>query len=163
MDDKQRLDLSKMIKEYQTEETTSKIRELKHSKKIKEDVGVMLNLKGKYSRMEKNENTRFKELCRSHCSFLYNNYTNLFNRLFKNELNLTILSQFINILGNIEDGKIDQHEGSYMVGQILKKMYIDSALKQEEHIDQKDQKAKQTPRRKAKNISWREFKKLNEE
>ena len=50
-----------------------------------------------------------------------------------------------------------------MVGQILKKMYIDSALKQEEHIDQKDQKAKQTPRRKAKNISWREFKKLNEE
>ena len=163
MDDKQRLDLSKMIKEYQTEETTSKIRELKHSKKIKEDVGVMLNLKNKYSRMEKNENTRFKELCRSHCSFLYNNYTNLFNRLFKNELDLSILSQFINILGNIEDGKIDQHEGSYMVGQILKKMYIDSALKQEEHIDQKNQKAKQTPRRKAKNISWREFKKLNEE
>lgn len=165
MDDKQRLDLSKMIKEYQTEETTSKIRELKHSKRIKEDVGVMLNLKGKYSRMEKNENTRFKELCRSQCSFLYNNYTNLFNRLFKNELDLRILSQFINILGNIEDGKIDQHEGSYMVGQILKKMYIDSALKQEEHMEDKENKnkSKNKPKKKAKNISWREFKKLNEE
>ena len=160
MDDKQRLDLSKMLKEYQTEETTDKIRELKHSKKIKEDVGIMINLKSRYSRMEKNENTRFKELCRSHCSFLYNNYTNLFNRLFKNELDLNILSQFIHILSNIENGTIDQHEGSYMVGQILKKMYIDSALKQEKHMEEKDNKKQ--PKKRAKNISWKEYKKINE-
>ena len=67
MDDKERLNLSKMLKEYQTEETTDKIRELKHSKRIKEDVNVMINLKGKYNRMEKNENSRFKELCRKQC------------------------------------------------------------------------------------------------
>ena len=140
MDDKERLNLSNMIKEYQTEETTDKIRELKHSKKIKEDVTIMINLKNKYNRMEKNDNFKFKQLCRTHCSFLYDNYTNLFNRLFKNELDLNILGQFINILGNIEKGTIDQHEGSYMAGQILKKMYIDSALKQEEHMEQRNNK-----------------------
>lgn len=161
MDDKERLNLSKMLKEYQTEETTDKIRELKHSKRIKEDVNVMINLKGRYNRMEKNENSRFKELCRKQCSFLYDNYTNLFNRLFKNELDLNILGQFLHILGNIENGTLDQHEGSYMVGQILKKMYIDSALKQEEHMEQKDGKKK--PKKKALNISWKEYKKINEE
>ena len=161
MDDKQRLDLSKMLKEYQTEETTDKIRQLKHSKKIKEDVTVMMNLKNKYSRMEKNENSRFKDLCTSHCSFLFNNYTNLFNKLFKNELDLNILSQFLHVLSNIEAGTIDQHEGSYMVGQVLKKMYIDSALKHEKNMEGKDKKKE--PKRKAKNISWNEYKKLNEE
>ena len=81
-----RLDLSKMIKEYQTEETTDKIRSLKHSKQIRENVTTMMNLKHKYQRMEQTDNSRFKQLVTRHCSFLYDNYTNLFNKLFKNEL-----------------------------------------------------------------------------
>ena len=164
MDDKQRLDLSKMIKEYQTEETTDKIRTLKHSKLIRENVTTMMNLKHKYQRMEQNDNNRFKQLVRTHCAFLYDNYTNLFNKLFKNELDLNILWQFLSVLEKIEDGSIDQHEGSYMVGSILKKMYIDSALKHEEHIDKKDKKnKKKVQTKKAKKISWNEYKKLQEE
>ena len=34
MDDKSRLHLQKMVKEYETEETTDKIRDVKHSKLI---------------------------------------------------------------------------------------------------------------------------------
>ena len=83
MDDKERLNLSKMIKEYQTEETTSKIRDLKHSKKIREGVTTMMNLKHRYQRMEKMITIDLKLLVTKQCSFLYNNYTNIFNKLFK--------------------------------------------------------------------------------
>lgn len=161
MDDKQRLDLSKMIKEYQTEETTEKIRELRHSKRIREDVSTMMFLKRKYQRLEQTNNSKFKELARRQCEFLYNNYTNLFNKLVKNELDLNILWQFLAVLEKIEDGTIDQHEGSYMVGTILKKMYIDSALRHEENTSSNDKKSK--PKKKAKNISWNEYKKMQEE
>ena len=47
MDDKSRLQLQKMVKEYGAEETTDKIRNLRHSKKIHHDVGLMLKLKEK--------------------------------------------------------------------------------------------------------------------
>jgi len=133
MDDTQRLNLSKMIKEYQSEETTDKIRQLKHSKKIKENVSIMMNLKNRYKRMEKNENSKFKDLVRKQCSFLYDNYTNIFNKLFNNELDLNILSQFLMVLEKIENGEIDQHDGSYIIGSLLKKLYIDSALKREQN------------------------------
>ena len=48
MDDKTRLHLQKMVKEYGSEETTDKIRKLKHSKLIKQDVEHLLKLKRKY-------------------------------------------------------------------------------------------------------------------
>ena len=35
---------------------------------------------------------------------------------------IKILEKFLNILSDIEDGKIDQHEGSYIVGLLLKKL-----------------------------------------
>ena len=47
----------------------------------------------------------------------------------KDELNLNILGAFIRKLKEIEDGVTDQHEASVHIGQILKEMYVDSALK----------------------------------
>lgn len=165
MDDKQRLDLSKMIKEYQSEETTDKIRELKHSKMIYNDVNTMILVKKQYTRMERENNEQFKNICKKRCEFLYNNYTNIFNKLFKDELDLNILHQFLQVLQRIENGEIDQHEGSYLVGMTLKKLYIDSALKHEKKLDAVDKKrGKDTkPSHKSKNISWNEYKKLQEE
>ena len=46
--------------------------------------------------------------------------------------------KLINVLKNIEEGDVDQHEGSVVVGKILKEMYIDSALKQEAQRNQSD-------------------------
>ena len=34
----------------------------------------------------------------------------------------------INVLHNIEEGKLDQHEGSFEVGKLLKEIYIDLSL-----------------------------------
>ena len=45
------------------------------------------------------------------------------------------MSLFLKVLSDIENGELDQHEGSFIVGKILKEIYIDSALKKAEKID----------------------------
>lgn len=152
MNEEGRLKLKNMINEFKPEETTGKIRKLQHSDKIKNQVNVYLNLKKQYSRVSKET---FQNMCKKKCEFLYNNYTNLFNKLVKDELDLNILFQFVSILKEIEIGKLDQHEGSVKVGQILKELYIDSALREDKKRHSKKHKYK-----KAKNVSWSDFKKI---
>ena len=60
----------------------------------------------------------------------------------------------------IEDGELDQHEGSFMVGSILKELYIDSALKKSEKLDAMSEKSPE-PKRADVKISWNQFKKIN--
>ena len=59
----------------------------------------------------------------------------------------------------IEDDKINQHEGSVMVGKILKEIYVDSALKGGENLDKKYANDEEKPTFvEPRNISWKEFK-----
>ena len=95
------------------------------------------------------------------CQFLYTNYFNLFNRLLKKELDLSILWKLILYLKKIEDGDIDQHEASVAVGEILKKLYIDSAIRKQKKIEAKDAKKTKKNMRKAKKISWEDYKKIH--
>ena len=164
MDDKSRLQLDKLIKEYNPENTTNKIRELKHSKKIRENISHMLLLKKSHSRVKQSSPDTFRNMCEKQCNFLFNNYTNIFNKLLKDELNLKIMEQFLNVLYNIEEGHLDQHEGSYKVGQILKELFIDSALKQEKKIsdyENKKNKTKKSAKTASKKLSWTEYKMLH--
>jgi hypothetical protein len=74
----------------------------------------------------------------------------------------------IQILREIEDGKLDQHEGSFEVGKILKSIYVDSALKRSENLDAEQAKKEKNMTAKAskksrpaipeKKMSWAEFK-----
>ena len=104
--------LKRMIDANGTKDFTSTIRELKNSHKIQNDVNNILKLKHHYG--------NDKELVLNHakqtCSFLHDNYTEIFNNIVNDKVDLRILNQFLNILRAIEDGKMDQHEGSYMVG-----------------------------------------------
>ena len=152
MDSQDKLNLKRLISEYKPEETTSKIRTLKHSSKIKEDVERYLKLKSKYARLPRETQL---QMYRNQCQFLYTNYTNIFNKLVKEQLDLTILYRLLIVLKGIEDGKYDQHEGSVMVGEILKQLYIDSALK---GGNQNEKKSKKERKRKGKKISWAEYK-----
>jgi hypothetical protein len=161
MNDQQKLDLSKLLREYKSEETTDKIRELKHSKYIKQDINTFLTLKDKYPRFSQSVKDTFRNLAEKKCNFLYNNYTNIFNKLYNNELDINVLWQFIRILEQIEKGELNQHEGSYLVGNILKKLYIDSALRKEKNMEAKEKKQAKTNKN-IKNISWNEYKKLNQ-
>lgn len=158
MDDSQKLQLNKMIQSNNVEDVTHEIREKRVSKLIKNDIGSFLELEKKYARMKKNQPDTYNTLLKSRCSFLYDNYTDIFNRLVKNELDLNIMWKFLEVLRNIEEGKIDQHEGAYQVGSLLKKIYIDSAVKRGENLDKKHSKKKI----KTKNLSWSQYKlKLN--
>lgn len=157
MNDLERLNLQKMIKENDVENNTSLIRSLKHSKKIHDDVDLLLKLKKDNTRLAKSNPEIFDQMCVSKCSFLFNNYTDIFNKVKKDEIHLGILSQLINVLHNIEEGKLDQHEGSFEVGKLLKEIYIDSALKKADKLNNKiEKREKKIP---IKNISWKEFKK----
>ena len=62
MDEKQRLNLQEMIKGFDADDNTSKIRELRHSRLIKENVETMLILKKKYQRMSLVEPKKFEKI-----------------------------------------------------------------------------------------------------
>ena len=55
------------------------------------------------------------------------------------------MSKFLGILKEIEDGKIDQPDGSYQVGTILKQIYVDSALQKSEKTDKRNKKNAKKP------------------
>ena len=156
MNNVERLNLQKMINENDVKDETQNIRDKKHSSLIKEDVIRFVELKKKYFRLQKTNPVEFEKICITRCAFLFNNYTDIYNKIKKDEIDLSILSKFLDVLKLIEDGKIDQHEGSFKVGKYLKEMYIDSALKKSEKLDKKyGNKEKEV---KPKNISWKEYK-----
>ena len=84
-------------------------------------------------------------------------------------MDLNIFNHFLDILGKIECGELDQHEGSYIIGNTLKKLYIDSALKQQQQRDNIDNNNKKNKKHQKKpisinnekNISYRDYKIMN--
>ena len=160
-----RLNLQRMINANDVEDQTPIIRGNKHSDKIKEQVRTMILLKSKYSRLAKSNPNEFNQMCLSKCDFLYNNYTDIYNKVKKDEIDLEILYKFLVVLKKIENSEIDQHEGSFLVGKLLKELYVDSALKKTEKLDaieeQRNKKNKKTEKKAlpSREISWHEYKK----
>ena len=160
MDDKTRLQLQNMIKANNAEDQTSLIRELKHSDIFKKEIATLLNLKKQYA----NDQDKLHMECMIECSFLFNYYTDLYNKIRKDEIDMEILYQFLDVLKQIEDGMVDQHEGSFMVGTLLKKIYVDSALKKADKLErERAAEAANTPvvvREDPVEISWKQFKRM---
>jgi hypothetical protein len=164
-----KLNLKKLINETECENNTESIRKLKHSSLIRQDIVKIQNLKKKHFRMKNTDPEKLDNLCKSECSFLFNNYTDIYHKVFREEIDLNIMGTLLDVLKKIEDAKVDQHEGSVMVGEILKKLYIDSALKRGNNIDKnndktQDKSLEQEPEVKhveGKTISWKQFKQMN--
>jgi hypothetical protein len=131
MDNSARLQLQQMIKANNVTDQTSLIRELKHSDTLKENIQTLLLLKNKYS--SDPEKLHLEGM--TECSFLFMHYTDIYNKIRKDEIDLQILFQFLEVLRKIENKELDQHEGSFEVGTLLKKIYIDSALKKADKIN----------------------------
>ena len=157
MDSNQRLQLANMIKANNVEDQTDLIRNLKHSKILCNEINNMLLLKAKH----KGDDEKIYNECVNECGFLFTYYTDIFNKVRKDEIDISILNKFLNVLERIEDGELDQHEGSFLVGTILKELYVDSALKKAEKLDEISEK-KEEPKKAEVNISWGQFKKMNE-
>lgn len=157
-----RLDLKRLIQhqgdDYQ--DNTDGIRRLKHSSLILADVMKMEKLKKSMASKRKTRNQDFVAACQLKCSFLFNKYTDIFNRLIKDELDLELLSQMLATLQKIEDGTLDQQEGSVVIGKILHKIYVESALSRSRKIDEAMCTTEEEGEEKevGKNISWIEYK-----
>ena len=148
-----------MIKANNVEDQTGLIRELKHSVIFKREINAMLRIKHSL----KTTPDEIKVECASKCEFMFKYYTDLFNKILKDEVDLMILNNFVNVLEEIENGEIDQHEGAFKVGTLLKEMYIDSALKKADKLNGPDNGFDEPIEIKKPHvdISWRTFKKMH--
>ena len=154
MDDKARLQLQKMIKANDVEDQTELIRELKHSHLLQNDINNLIMLKAKY----RNDQDKINEEGMSECGFLFTYYTDIYNKIRKDEIDLKILNQFLNVLRRIEDGELDQHDGAFIIGTLLKEIYVDSALRKAAKLNEGQEQEYVEPREVV-NISWKDFKK----
>jgi hypothetical protein len=89
----------------------------------------------------------------------------------------------VRVLEMIEDGKVDQSEGSVIVGKFLKELYVDSALRRADNLDKANASAdkanasadkanasadkanasateEEEPPKEKRDISWREYKQM---
>lgn len=164
MRDDERLKLDDLLRTDDVLQTTDKIRELRHSNQIKLAVDNIVKLKRNHSRVSKE---MFRNMAMNQANFLYVNYSVLFNKLVNEELNIKILYEFINILSQIENGQINQHEGSYLVGKKLKELYVDGVVNKDKKCREKDaiddQEKLDKMKKPKKKISYKQFKILQED
>ena len=153
MNSDERLKLKEMIKQNNVTDFTEKIRELKHSSLLKKDIETLLQLKETY----KDNIDLLNQQSSIECSFLFMYYTDIFNKIKKDEIDISILYKFLTVLKKIEDKEMDQHEGSYEVGLLLKSIYVDSALKKAEKLNTPETEYKKPQE----NISWKDWKNQN--
>ncbi len=157
MDDNQRLQLQRMISENNVVDQTDLIRELKHSHTLRNEVNTLIMLKAKH--MDNAEELHLEAMME--CNFLFTYYTDIYNKVRKDEIDLKILYRFLDVLEEIEDGKLDQHEGSFKIGTLLKDIYVDSALRKAAKLDKESAESKPEYSGPQVEISWKEFKALS--
>jgi hypothetical protein len=145
-----------MIKANNVDDQTGLIRNLKHSQILRNEINTMIVLKAKY----RGDDEKIYAECATECNFLFTYYTDIFNKVRKDEIDINILNRFLDVLRKIEDGDMDQHEGSFAVGTLLKELYVDSALKKAEKLDANSEKPAEAKRADV-NISWKQFKQMS--
>ncbi len=136
---------------------TERIRELKHSELILEDIGKLCRIKKDHFHMKMVEEEKYNHLCETTAQFLFSNYTDLFRKVLKDELDMKLMVDFIGILKLIEEGKLDQYDASVKIGTILREMYVDSALRRGDNLD-KEHAADAPVFVEPEKISWKTFK-----
>jgi hypothetical protein len=160
MNFEEKLNLKKLLDNSDCENNTDQIRKVKHSTKIRDDIRALENLKRTDGHLRGSDPQAFMNMCQNQAWFLFSNYTDIFNKVLKDELDLDIMTQLLTVLKLIEDGKADQHEGSAMVGKILKELYVDAALRRGAALDKEYPKEEPLAPVEGKNISWKEFKQM---
>lgn len=163
MDSSDRLQLEKMIQANNVVDCTQEIRNKHHSQPIREDVKRMISLRKQYARLKTSNPEQYDKILVSRCNFLFTHYTDIFNKVKKDELDLGTLWKLLDVLAKIEAGDLDQHAGAFEVGSLLKKMYVDAALVKANRLDdaqgKRSGKGKSKPVHKVdKTLTWKQFK-----
>jgi hypothetical protein len=156
----ERLNLKKMAGEMGYQDNTDNIRRLKHSVKIRDNIIRIEALKTEFSELRNQSPEQFFNIVHAECEFLYDNYMDIFTRVMKDEIDVVIMQKFLIVLKLIEDGQLDQEQGSIMIGRQLKDLYLDSAVRHADNLD-KEREAENVAPVEGKNISWKDFKRGN--
>lgn len=134
-------------------DNTNQIRKLKNSSIIKNDVAIILK--------HKHNNTLNIDSLKDECSFLYNNYKNIFDKLIDDKpFDIKILLKFIKKLEDIENSLCNQDEASYEIGTLLKNIYVDPVINKEDHDTSVPSKVG-CVNEPVENISWSQYKANN--
>jgi dimeric dUTPase (all-alpha-NTP-PPase superfamily) len=155
MDNAQRIQLKQMIDSNDVVDHTEQIRRLKHSQKLSDQIRILQQLKFTH----KGDLDKVHADGISACHFLFTNYTDIYNKVKNDEIDLQLLNQFLNVLQRIENNEMDQHEASYLVGTILKEIYVDSALKKGDKLDNEHGEGSVALLEPVVDVSWSQFKK----
>ena len=108
------LKLNDMIKEGDCVDNTDMIRQLKHSSLITQNLNALLRIKKKYK--DEHDILDLKELdeeCLKECRFLFDNYTSIYNKLLRDQIDLKVFYKFLYYLKKIEDGELTFYQASY--------------------------------------------------
>lgn len=152
--DQERLDLKKLVRESEdAQDNTEHIRKVKHSTKIRDDIRVLDKLTKTCAP------DILLEKAKAAAPFLHENYPDLFKKVLANELDLDIMTRVLTVLKLIEDGRVDQHEASVIVGKLLKELYVDSALKKCKKRDEEQSAVEEEGPQyvQEKSISWTQW------
>jgi hypothetical protein len=151
------LDLKKLIAGFHDEyqDNTEYIRNVKHSDAIRNDIDRLIKLKRDNLQVLKTSLNKFIEMAQVEAFFLFKNYTDIFNKVIKDELDMDIMDQTLIVLKQIEDGEVDQNEASVRVGKLLKDLYVDSALKLGVKLDAENPKEN---KKEGRSIDWKSWK-----
>jgi hypothetical protein len=152
MNEHQRLQLQRMVTESGVQDNTELIRQLNHSALMREEVELLVSLRAQHGDDEEALHAEAMEAC----CFLYTYYTDLYHKIRKGVIDVSLLYQALDVLRRIELGDIDQHEGSFQFGTLLKHVYVDSALRRAELLEPSE--LPPTPAVEPRAVSWKEFK-----
>ena len=142
------LKLNDMIQEGDCVDNTDMIRQLKHSTQITKNLNTILRLKKKHEEMETFDFKALDNECLKECRFLFDNYTSIYNKLLRGQIDLVVFYKFLYYLKKIEDKELTFYQASFEIGTLLKNMYVDPII-------EKDKSKNETL---VKNISWNEYK-----
>lgn len=133
--DSMRQQLDNLMRDEDIVHSTERIRELKHSSKIRGDLERLMALRREHTRATPEV---FRRMALARCPFMHEHYCDVLFKLIKNEVDVNLIMRFVDLLAAIETGQLNQHEASFQVGTILKKIYIDSVLKRDELREQEE-------------------------
>ncbi len=155
MNDQQKLLLKRMIQENDIEDQTENIRKLKHSSLIREDIKKFSFLKKKHEDLYLNDSEEFNKIFQVECNFLFTNYTDIYHKIRKNTLDMNMFGYFLNVLEEIETGKLDENNASFKIGTLLKEIYVDSAIREGELLDKQ---YSEPEKNKGSTLTWKQYK-----
>lgn len=156
MNTKQKKQLKKIIKENDVKDNTRMIRKDKKSSKIRKEVDIIQEIKIQEN-LDDLTSVENKHDLKNKCANLYKNYSTLYEKLVKNQIDINILHTFLDELEKIERGVLNQHEASYNIGVLLKSLYVDKELKVDSDKNDGSDKNTEKHTRTEKKLSYAEF------